>query len=81
MSKIGNKEYIDCPECPRCRLQPGLRNGVKWGICHGSGNLVYLEPWREKRNCGSGWINHTVSSCGLYEKNDPEDLKRCIRGW
>lgn len=31
MSKIGNKEYIDCPECPRCRLQPGLRNGVKWG--------------------------------------------------
>ncbi len=81
MSKIGNKEYIDCPECQRCRPQPGLRNGVKWEICHGSGNLVYLESWREKRNCGSGWINHTVSSCGLYEKNDPEDLKRCIRGW
>lgn len=40
-----------------------------------------LESWREKRNCGSGWINHTVSSCGLYEKNDPEALKRCIRGW
>lgn len=57
------------------------RHGVKWEICHGSGNLVYLEPWREKRNCGSGWINHTVSSCGLYEKNDPEALKRCIRGW
>lgn len=48
MSKIGNKEYIDCPECPRCRPQPGLRNGVKWGICHGSGNIVYLESWREK---------------------------------
>lgn len=53
MSKIGNKEYIDCPECPRCRPQPGLRNGVKWGICHGSGNLVYLESWREKKKL---WI-------------------------
>ena len=77
MSKIGNKEYIDCPECPRCRPRPGLRNGVKYGICRSGGNLVYLEPRKEKRLCGSGWIHYPVSSCALYEKNDEEALRRC----
>lgn len=38
------KEYIKCPECPRCKPQPGKRDGVKWGICHNGGNMVYLEP-------------------------------------
>lgn len=66
---LANREYIDCPDCPRCIPQPGLRNGVKWGICRNSGNIVHLEPWKEKRIKGTGWIHHPVSSCGLYEKN------------
>lgn len=42
MSKIGNKEYIDCPERLSCRPQPGLRNGVKWGSAT---ELVFLSIW------------------------------------
>lgn len=77
MSWIGNKEYIDCPECPCCCPQEGLQNGARYGICHGTGNTVYLEPWKEKRISGSGWIHHPVSSCALYEKNDEAALRRC----
>ena len=55
---IGNKEFLDCTECPRCKPTDGLKHG----------NLVYLEPWKEQRTCGSGWIHHHVSSCALYEK-------------
>lgn len=48
--KIGNKEYVDCPDCPRCKPKDTLRNGVRWGICGMGGNIVYLEPWKEKKN-------------------------------
>lgn len=65
---IGNKEFLDCTECPRCKPQDGLKHGVRYGICGMGGNLVYLEPWKERRTCGSGWIHHHVSSCALYEK-------------
>nr|DAZ77721.1 MAG TPA: hypothetical protein [Caudoviricetes sp.] len=43
-----------------------LRNGVRWGICGMGGNIVYLEPWKEKRVSGRGYIHHNVSSCGLF---------------
>ncbi len=66
--KINGKEYIDCPECPKCKPQEGLRDGVRWGICGMGGNIVYLEPWKEKRISGSGYIYHNVSGCGLFEK-------------
>ena len=66
--KINGKEYIDCPECPKCKPQEGLKNGVRWGICGMSGNIVYLEPRKIKRISGSGYIYHNVSSCGLFEK-------------
>ncbi|MCB6989282.1 hypothetical protein LI187_02035 [bacterium 210820-DFI.6.38] len=39
-------------------------------ICGMGGNLVYLEPWKERKVCGSGLIHHPVSSCGLYEKKE-----------
>ena len=25
---IGNKEFLDCTECPRCKPQDGLKHGV-----------------------------------------------------
>lgn len=46
---INNKQYLDCPECPKCKPKDTLRNGVKWGICGMGGNIVYLEPWKEKK--------------------------------
>lgn len=66
--KINDKEYIDCPDCSRCKVKNTLRNGVKWGICGMTGNIVHLEPWKEKRKSGHGYIHHDVSSCGLFEK-------------
>ena len=68
MAFLAGKEYIDCPDCQRCKPQSGLKNGARWGICGGAGNIVYLEPWKEKRINGKGWIHHPVSSCALYEK-------------
>ena len=65
---INNKQYLDCSECPKCKPKDTLRNGVKWGICGMGGNIVYLEPWKEKRISGSGYIHHRVSRCALYEK-------------
>ena len=66
--KINDKEYIDCPDCSRRKVKNTLRNGVKWGICGMTGNIVHLEPWKEKRKSGHGYIHHNVSSCGLFEK-------------
>ena len=65
---INGKEYIDCPECPKCKKKDTLKNGVKWGICGMGGNTVYLEPWKEKRVSGNGYIKHPVSGCGMYLK-------------
>ena len=65
---INNRQYIDCLECPRCKSQNTLKNGVKWGICGMSGNIVYLEPWKEEKVSGRGYIYHNTSSCGLFEK-------------
>jgi hypothetical protein len=67
---IGNREFLDCTECPRCKAKEGLKHGVRYGICSMSGNLVYLDPWKEQKACGSGWIHHHVSSCALYEKKE-----------
>ncbi len=67
------KEYLTCAECPHCKPQ-GIRKdgffgaGYQYGICGQSGNVVILEPWKEKRIHGSGYIHHKVSSCEMYEK-------------
>ena len=53
-----------------CKPQPGKRDGVKWGICHNGGNMVYLEPRKIKRASGSGYIYKPISSCGMYEKGE-----------
>lgn len=45
---LSEREYYICPECSRCKEKEGLPNGVRWGICSMSGNIVYLEPWEEK---------------------------------
>ena len=39
---IGNKEFLDCTECSRCKPRDGLKHGVRYGICGMGGNLVYL---------------------------------------
>lgn len=70
-------DYLTCAECPHCKPN-GIRKdgflgaGYKYGICEHGGNLVFLEPWEEKRIHGSGYIHHKVSSCGLYEKEVKE---------
>lgn len=65
--RIGDREYVDCPDCPQCKPKKTLRNGARWGICGMGGNIVYLEPWKEKRISGYGYIHHNTSSCGLLE--------------
>lgn len=72
--KLAGMEFIDCPDCPHCRPESGLRNGVKYGICARGGNVVYLEPWKEKRTRGNGYIHHDVSSCGTIEKRKESDV-------
>lgn len=42
------------------------------GICGMGGNIVYLEPWKEKRISGNGYIHHNISSCGLFRKRGLE---------
>lgn len=70
------KEYIKCPECPMCKPQPGKRDGVKWGICHNGGNMVYLEPRKIKRASGSGYIYKPISSCGMYDESIRIELEK-----
>lgn len=65
---LAERNYYTCPECPRCEKKDGLRNGARWGICNMSGNIVYLEPWNEKRIRGKGEIHHPVGGCRLFEK-------------
>ncbi len=77
---VGNKEYLDCSECSHCKPQ-GIRKkgnygeGYKYGICGHGGNIVFLEPWKEKRLYGGGYIHHNASSCGLYEKENGRENK------
>ena len=66
-------EKINCTQCVKCKPQEGLKNGVKYGICGGSGNLVYLEPWDEKRAKGSGYIHNRISGCGMHVKGGKYD--------
>ena len=73
--KINGKEYLDCPECPQCKPQDTIKNGARWGVCGMGGNIVYLEPWKEKRANGSGYIHHGVSSCGLFEKKKEDETE------
>ena len=40
---IGTREFLDCTECPKCKVKEGLKHGVRYGICGMGGNLVYLE--------------------------------------
>ena len=74
-------EAYSCAECPHCK-QHGIRKegfmgaGYKYGICRQGGNVVFLEPWKEKKIYGSGYISHKVSSCGRHyspkEENEME---------
>ena len=69
-----DKEYVNCSECPYCKPRPERRKkgfwgeGTKYGICGHDGNLVFLEPWKEKKRSGSGYIYHDISGCGMYKK-------------
>lgn len=80
------KDYLPCAECQHCKPQ-GIRKegfmgaGYKYGICRQGGNLVFLEPWKEKRIYGSGYISHKASSCGRYLKSGSEILDSDLRWW
>ena len=74
MTTIERKRYIKCHECPLCKPQEGLRYGARWGICHIGGDIVYLEPHKEKRIKGSGYIEFQADSCCLWESAE-EALK------
>ncbi len=72
------KEWITCAECPHCKPQGIMKKGfygagVRYGICGHGGNLVFLEPWKEKRIYGGGYIHHEVSSCRMYEKEKKDE--------
>lgn len=66
-----------------CKPQPGKRDGVKWGICHNGGNMVYLEPRKIKIIAGKSQILENI----LTVKNLLIDLNqnfaiyfaRCIK--
>ena len=61
---------INCDTCPRCYDPYPDKvdiHGNHFNICHLTGNIVYTEPWKEKRYSGHGYIHHSVSTCGLYE--------------
>ena len=77
ISYAAGTDYITCAECPHCKPK-GIREdgflgaGYQYGICGQCGNLVFLEPWKEKRIHGNGYIHHKVSSCERYEKRQSE---------
>ncbi len=62
-----------CYECPHCKPR-GIRGkgcngeGYRYGICQKGGNVVFLEPWKEKKIHGFGYRHHEASTCGMYEK-------------
>ena len=65
---LAGREYIDCTECDKRRPQKEPLHGVRYGICGESGNIVYLEPWKEKKKSGKEWLHYKVGGCCLYEK-------------
>lgn len=61
---------IRCDVCPRCKdSYPDKVDfyGNHFCICGMTGNMVYTEPRKIKRDTGSGYIHFSTSSCGLYE--------------
>ena len=68
--------FISCPDCIKCEPREGLKHGARYGICGESGNLVYLEPWDEKRISGRGYIHNCISSCLRYEAGSTHDVRR-----
>ena len=69
---LRDRQFVTCDICPYCKPRgtreqgwPGA--GYKYGICDHGGNLVFMEPWKEKKIYGSGYISHKVGGCGLYE--------------
>ena len=46
----------------------------RYGICDHGGNLVFQEPWKEKKIHGSGYISHKVGGCGLYEMDQLPEI-------
>lgn len=72
-------KYIRCFECPHCKKKGKYHGpfmaaeGVEYGICGHGGNLVFLEPFREKRVHGSGYIYHKPSTCGMVIREEAEE--------
>jgi hypothetical protein len=76
---LRDRQFVTCDICPYCKPQgtreqgwPGA--GYKYGICDHGGNLVFMEPWEEKKIHGSGYISHKVGGCGLYEMDQLPEI-------
>lgn len=71
-------KYLSCFECPHCKKEGAYHgpfqaaDGVEYGICGHGGNTVFLEPWKENRIYGSGYIYHKPSGCGMVLKEEIE---------
>lgn len=64
---------IKCDTCPYAKDKyPGKVDhaGNHFHICGMSGNMIYLEPRREKKYSGSGYIYFGITGCGLFESVD-----------
>lgn len=62
-----------CRDCPKCKdVYPGKldRDGYHFHICGMGGNIVYPEPHKIKRECGSGYLSFGPGSCGIFETID-----------
>ena len=73
---VSEKRSLTCVECPKCIPSDEMHYGVKFGICSVTGNVVFLEPWKEKKIKGRGWIYHEVTGCGLYRKEESAETTK-----
>jgi hypothetical protein len=74
-------KYLSCFECPHCKKKGAYHgpfqaaDGVEYGICGYGGNTVFLEPWKENRIYGSGYIYHKPNGCGMVLKEEIERVE------
>ena len=73
---VSEKRSLTCVECPKCKPSDKMTYGVKFGICSITGNIVFLEPWKEKKAKGRGWIYHDVGGCGLYQTTETTETSK-----
>lgn len=77
---IGNKEFLDCTECSRCKPRDGLKHGVRYGICGMGGNLVYLESVERTENMRIRLDHHQYLVVVFMRRNEQTEIYSCDSG-